>query len=73
MRIALTALILIAALVSSLGFTPAAVTDPLRLPEEKHLRHIRQLSFGGENATKSVIGDTACTQHDHASKRPDRT
>jgi len=24
--------------------------DPLRLPEEKHLRNIKQLSFGGENA-----------------------
>ncbi|HLG15979.1 MAG TPA: hypothetical protein VJH03_15960 [Blastocatellia bacterium] len=28
----------------------ALVDDPLRLPEEKHLRNIRQLSFGGENA-----------------------
>ncbi|HLG93481.1 MAG TPA: hypothetical protein VI546_01455 [candidate division Zixibacteria bacterium] len=24
--------------------------DPLRLPEEKHLRNVRQLTFGGENA-----------------------
>jgi hypothetical protein len=28
----------------------ASGDDPLRLPEEKHLRNIRQLSFGGENA-----------------------
>jgi TolB protein len=27
-----------------------AVDDPLRLPQEKHLRNIRQLTFGGENA-----------------------
>ena len=51
MRIALIALILIGAVVSSFGFAPrAAIDDPLRLPEEKHLRNIRQLSFGGENA-----------------------
>src|SRR6185369_7262936 len=28
----------------------AGKDDPLRFPEEKHLRNIRQLSFGGENA-----------------------
>ena len=27
-----------------------STSDPLRLPEEKHLRNIRQLTFGGENA-----------------------
>jgi TolB protein len=51
MRIAILALILIAAAFSSLGFSRAtAADDPLRLPEEKHLRNIRQLTFGGENA-----------------------
>src|SRR6266576_2260908 len=29
---------------------PATVDDMLRLPEEKHLKNIKQLSFGGENA-----------------------
>jgi TolB protein len=58
MRIALIALILIAAVVSSFGFAPAAATDdPLRLPEEKHLRNIRQLSFGGENAEAYFSAD----------------
>ena len=31
-------------------FPSAEPDDPLRLPEEKHLRNIKQLSFGGENA-----------------------
>lgn len=30
--------------------TFSQTVDSLRLPEEKHLRHIRQLTFGGENA-----------------------
>ena len=58
MRIALIALILIAAVVLSFGFAPSAATDdPLRLPEEKHLRNIRQLSFGGENAEAYFSAD----------------
>ncbi len=58
MRIALIALILIAAVVSSFGFAPATATDdPLRLPEEKHLRNIRQLTFGGENAEAYFSAD----------------
>src|SRR5579862_2507707 len=28
----------------------ATIDDPLRLPEEKHLKNIRQLTNGGENA-----------------------
>ena len=39
--------ILLAAVQSSL---PQSAVDSLRLPEEKHLRNIRQLTFGGENA-----------------------
>jgi hypothetical protein len=54
MRIALTVLLIFSALAGSMGgprtAQPAAVDDSLRLPEEKHLKNIRQLSFGGENA-----------------------
>jgi TolB protein len=58
MRLALIALILIAAAVSSLGFAALTATDdPLRLPDEKHLRNIRQLSFGGENAEAYFSAD----------------
>jgi len=31
--------------------------DPLRLPEEKHLSNVRQLSFGGENAEAYFSAD----------------
>ena len=31
--------------------------DPLRLPQEKHLRNIRQLTFGGENAEAYFSAD----------------
>lgn len=31
--------------------------DPLRLPEENHLRNVRQLSFGGENAEAYFSAD----------------
>jgi len=34
-----------------------ADNDPLRLPDEKHLRNIRQLSFGGENAEAYFSAD----------------
>jgi TolB protein len=50
MRLPLIVLMLIAAAFSSFGRAPIVPDDPLRLPEEKHLRNIRQLSFGGENA-----------------------
>ena len=56
MKIALIVLIQIAATFSSFGFGPAT-DDPLRLPEEKHLRNIRQLSFGGENAEAYFSAD----------------
>jgi TolB protein len=35
----------------------ASGDEPLRLPEEKHLRNIRQLSFGGENAEAYFSAD----------------
>jgi Tol biopolymer transport system component len=45
--------------------------DPLGLPEEKHLKNIRQLTFGGENAEayfssdgKSLIFQSTRTGHD---------
>ena len=58
MKLALSALLVLCAFLvaaggSIAGLQPAAQAgkgDPLRLPEEKHLRNIRQLTFGGENA-----------------------
>jgi TolB protein len=61
MRIALTVLLIFSALPASLGGPrqsgPAASGDALRLPEEKHLKNIRQLSFGGENAEAYFSAD----------------
>src|SRR5512134_352251 len=63
MRLALIAILLIAAVGSSFGYGPVPATatdvidDPLRLPEEKHLRNIRQLTFGGENAEAYFSAD----------------
>ncbi|MDT4965905.1 MAG: hypothetical protein QOJ64_642 [Acidobacteriota bacterium] len=34
-----------------------SLDDPLALPAEKHLRNVRQLSFGGENAEAYFSGD----------------
>jgi TolB protein len=78
MRLALTLLIIISAALASLGrpivARVAGADDPLRLPEEKHLRNVRQLSFGGENAEayfsadgkklifQSTHGDLQCDQ-----------
>ena len=51
-----------------------SASDSLRLPEEKHLKNIRQLTFGGQNAEaylsydekklvlQSIIGDLKCDQ-----------
>jgi Tol biopolymer transport system component len=36
---------------------PAVADDPLRLPEEKHLKNIKQLSFAGENAEAYFSAD----------------
>ena len=35
----------------------ASKDDPLRYPQEKHLRNIKQLSFGGENAEAYFSAD----------------
>jgi len=56
--IVLTAIFLAGA---SVGQTPSTTVvdpnDPLRLPQEKHLRHVRQLSFGGQNAEAYFSAD----------------
>jgi TolB protein len=57
MRLPLIVLMLIAAAFSSFGGVPIFLDDALRLPEEKHLRNIRQLSFGGENAEAYFSAD----------------
>src|SRR5215213_439897 len=78
MRLALTLLMIASAVLVSLARPRPAQTpggnDPLRLPEEKHLRNIQQLSFGGENAEayfsaddkklifQSTHGDLQCDQ-----------
>ena len=55
MRFGLVALIFIVAV--SAGHSLPNPDDPLRSPDEKHLRNIRQLSFGGENAEAYFSGD----------------
>ena len=78
MRLALTLLMIVSAVLVSPGqprFGQAGSGgDTLRLPEEKHLRNIRQLTFGGENAEayfsadgkklifQSTHGDMQCDQ-----------
>jgi Tol biopolymer transport system component len=57
MRLVLIALILVAGALSSFGRAPLALDESLRLTEEKHLRNIRQLSFGGENAEAYFSSD----------------
>jgi TolB protein len=61
MRVALSLLIIVTAVLASHGqsrpFQTASGNDTLRLPEEKHLRNIRQLSFGGENAEAYFSAD----------------
>jgi TolB protein len=46
-----------ALLISSLLTAPRAQTDNLLLPSEKHLRNIKQLTFGGENAEAYFSSD----------------
>src|SRR5215470_17601266 len=43
--------------VTSQGIPGSADDDPLRLPQEKHLRNIRQLTNGGENAEAYFSAD----------------
>ena len=57
MKFTLSLLCILCALAVSFGgpvarqqSAPQSSSDPLRFPEEKHLRNIKQLSFGGENA-----------------------
>ena len=61
MRFALSLLIIVSAVLASLGqprpLQTAGSDDALRLPEEKHLRNIRQLTFGGENAEAYFSAD----------------
>ena len=54
----LFALVLVIALLKSIEPTTAKpVSDDLALPAEKHLRNVRQLTFGGENAEAYFSGD----------------
>jgi TolB protein len=46
-----------AVLSGGLGATNIVNDDPLRLPQEIHLRNIRQLTFGGENAEAYFSAD----------------
>ncbi|HYP25344.1 MAG TPA: hypothetical protein VE262_01385 [Blastocatellia bacterium] len=61
MRIALVVLMVFASSLVSFGGLarkqPVNINDPLRAPEEKHLRNIRQLTFGGENAEAYFSSD----------------
>jgi Tol biopolymer transport system component len=61
MRFALTVLLIFSAFLISLGgprpSSRSIGDDPLRLPDEKHLKNIRQLTFGGENAEAYFSSD----------------
>lgn len=65
MKSAFAVLLVLCAFLISLGGSIAglqaapltAQADPLRFPEEKHLRNIRQLTFGGENAEAYFSAD----------------
>ncbi|MDZ4847033.1 MAG: hypothetical protein SH857_15985 [Chitinophagales bacterium] len=50
--------------------TAAPVVDTLRYPEEKHLKNVRQLTFGGDNAEAyfSFAGDKLTYQWTHKEK-----
>ncbi|HKR23130.1 MAG TPA: hypothetical protein VJS17_11075, partial [Pyrinomonadaceae bacterium] len=62
------------ALALLINFAPRVQSDNLALPNEKHLRNIKQLTFGGENAEayfsadgkqiifQSTRGDLGCDQ-----------
>jgi Tol biopolymer transport system component len=51
------AILLLASFRETMPGGAAATDDALRLPEEKHLRNIRQLTFGGENAEAYFSAD----------------
>ncbi|HUS11643.1 MAG TPA: hypothetical protein VMZ30_14350 [Pyrinomonadaceae bacterium] len=67
-----TALFSLAGLTGALSNSPsiASVNERLRLPEEKHLKNIKQLSFAGENAEAYFSADG--TQLIFQSKRDGR-
>lgn len=48
---------LLISLAQPLGVASQTAQDPLRLPDEKHLKNIRQLTFGGENAEAYFSAD----------------
>ncbi len=52
----LAPLFVLALLISNIG-SPHAQTNNLLLPDEKHLRNIKQLTFGGENAEAYFSAD----------------
>jgi Tol biopolymer transport system component len=59
-KVALFVLVLLCAAIGSAGVESAqnsGASDPLTLPSEKHLRNVRQLTFGGENAEAYFSGD----------------
>src|SRR5260370_6959850 len=53
----LTVVVVVAIVLAGGRKSAAAQDDPLRLPEEKHLRNIRQLTNGGENAEAYFSAD----------------
>jgi TolB protein len=57
MRLAATISLVILAAITSIVHPAHIQNDPLRLPDEKHLRNIRQLTFGGENAEAYFSAD----------------
>ena len=60
MRLALLALMapmIISAAPASAGHSTFIADDPLRFPQENHLRNVRQLSNGGENAEAYFSAD----------------
>ncbi len=57
MRSVLVGLMVVCAALATAGERGPAPDDPLRLPDEKHLRNIRQLTFGGENAEAYFSAD----------------
>ncbi|MFY9554084.1 MAG: hypothetical protein WAV47_05115, partial [Blastocatellia bacterium] len=57
MKVSVAALLVTSAALALAGHPTHRAEDSLQLPEEKHLRNIRQLSFGGENAEAYFSAD----------------
>src|SRR5919112_2665022 len=53
----LALLVGLSAAVFSAAQSPANKPSTVELPQEKHLRNVRQLTFGGENAEAYFSGD----------------